>query len=65
MPWDGQFSQFTLDYNLEAAFWGGGSSNRPGFIHPAGDGYKHGPGRQKTVFNRVMKWCGSCGSLLG
>ena len=26
--------QFTLDYNLEATFWGAGSSNRLEFIHP-------------------------------
>eukprot|EP00038_Savillea_parva_P022918 m.39036 g.39036 ORF g.39036 m.39036 type:complete len:1049 (+) comp5747_c0_seq1:158-3304(+) len=26
--------QFTLDYNLEATFWGAGSSNRIDFIHP-------------------------------
>lgn len=26
--------QFTLDYNLEATFWGAGSSNRLAFIHP-------------------------------
>ena len=26
--------QFTLDYNLEATFWGAGSSNRLDFIHP-------------------------------
>jgi hypothetical protein len=26
--------QFTLDYNLEATFWGAGSSNRLPFIHP-------------------------------
>jgi hypothetical protein len=30
-PWD---DQFTLDYNLEATFWGAGSSNRLAFIHP-------------------------------
>lgn len=26
--------QFTLDYNLEATFWGAGSSNRLAFMHP-------------------------------
>lgn len=26
--------QFTLDYNLEATYWGAGSSNRLAFIHP-------------------------------
>jgi len=31
VPWD---DQFTLDYNLEATFWGAGSSNRLDFIHP-------------------------------
>ena len=31
VPWQ---DQFTLDYNLESTFWGAGSSNRIGFIHP-------------------------------
>jgi hypothetical protein len=31
VPWG---DQFTLDYNLEATFWGAGSSNRLAFIHP-------------------------------
>eukprot|EP01052_Picozoa_sp_SAG31_P018193 SAG31_NODE_1278_length_9041_cov_3.415231_1_plen_2946_part_10 len=31
VPWN---DQFTLDYNLEATFWGAGSSNRLDFIHP-------------------------------
>lgn len=31
VPWA---DQFTLDYNLEATFWGAGSSNRLSFIHP-------------------------------
>ena len=31
VPWG---DQFTLDYNLEATFWGAGSSNRLDFIHP-------------------------------
>ena len=31
VPWG---DQFTLDYNLEATFWGAGSSNRLSFIHP-------------------------------
>ena len=31
VAWD---DQFTLDYNLEATFWGAGSSNRLSFIHP-------------------------------
>lgn len=31
VPWG---DQFTLDYNLEATFWGAGSSNRLPFIHP-------------------------------
>ena len=31
VPWS---DQFTLDYNLEATFWGAGSSNRVEFIHP-------------------------------
>ena len=31
VPWG---DQFTLDYNLEAVFWGAGSSNRLAFIRP-------------------------------
>ena len=31
VPWG---DQFTLDYNLEATFWGAPSSNRLAFVHP-------------------------------
>ena len=64
--------QFTLDYNLESTFWGAGSSNRLGFIHPV-MAFSTDPGAVATArlraqnpgtFNRESDWPGHVGSTV-
>ena len=66
VPWG---DQFTLDYNLEATFWGAGSSNRLDFIHPVMASTTN-PGAVATArlraqnpgtWNRPSHWPGSVG----
>jgi hypothetical protein len=69
VPWS---DQFTLDYNLEATFWGAGSSNRLEFIHPVMASTTN-PGAIATArlraqnpgtWNRGAKWPGHVGSTV-
>lgn len=69
VPWG---DQFTLDYNLEATFWGAGSSNRLGFIHPVMASSTN-PGAVATArlraqnpgtWNRGSEWPGHVGSTV-
>ena len=66
VPWG---DQFTLDYNLEATFWGAGSSNHLDFIHPVMASTTN-PGAVATarlraqnpgVWNRGNDWPGKVG----
>ena len=69
VPWN---DQFTLDYNLEATFWGAGSSNRLDFIRPVMASTTN-PGavavarlraRNPAVWNRAPKWPGLVGNTV-
>jgi hypothetical protein len=69
VPWG---DQFTLDYNLEATFWGAGSSNRLDFIHPVMASTTN-PGAVATArmraqnpgtWNRPSQWPGHVGATV-
>jgi hypothetical protein len=69
VPWG---DQFTLDYNLEATFWGAGSSNRMEFIHPVMASTTN-PGAVATArlraqnpgtWNRASEWPGHVGATV-
>ncbi len=64
--------QFTLDYNLEATFWGTGSSNRIDFMHPIIASTTN-PGAVATArlraqnpgtWNRPSAWPGHVGATI-
>jgi len=68
VPWG---DQFTLDYNVEATFWGAGSSNRIEFIHPI-MAWSTNPGavaaarlraQSKGTFGNAPHWPGSVGRI--
>ena len=69
VPWG---DQFTLDYNLEATFWGAGSSNHVEFIHPVMASSTN-PGAVATArlraqnpgtWNRPSHWPGHVGATV-